>query len=418
MIRIPTFVIFAFCCSLFSQQKTETTFSITPEILIGITGESNTNFPDRKLQKQALINLGWHHTKPKHHWNAFLKTHKSGISLGYTDLGNTSRLGHVLTLQPFLEFNTFKSQSLKLHVGTGVSYITEKYNPETNPFNQAVSTDLTWAFRLFFYYNLLNSKQINWRVGGGYSHNSNGHTKLPNQGFNSFLFSLNAELKTTKRTIAPDTSVIKRSKKRNYLIVHTGYGINVLSKAFDEKTAVYTAAAEYGKIFNNTFKVGISSYFRFYEAYYDYISTNQSLVQDGRRFESLRENPFRNATNIGISVNGEVFFNHFGIDLQFGVNLYKPSYKLDWRINQGWGDVPRVIPEEGGFFRLGDTDDFYFKVKRTISARLGLKYYFLKTAFNPKHNVYVGAFINSNLGQADFTEFALGYLKVFKPKSR
>jgi hypothetical protein len=182
-------------------------FSITPELLLGITGESNSNFPNRNLQKQVILNLGWHHDTPKHYWLSFLKTHKSGISLGYTNLGNNSQLGHIFTLQPFLEFNTFKSKRFHLHVGTGASYVTETYDPITNPFNKAVSTDLTWAFRLFLNYTFLSAKSINWRVGAGYSHNSNGHTRLPNQGYNSFLLSLNAELKTFSNSVAKQLNV-------------------------------------------------------------------------------------------------------------------------------------------------------------------------------------------------------------------
>ena len=45
------------------QEKNAPLFSITPEVLFGITGESNTNFPDRSLQKQVFLSFGWQHTK-------------------------------------------------------------------------------------------------------------------------------------------------------------------------------------------------------------------------------------------------------------------------------------------------------------------------------------------------------------------
>ena len=75
--------------------------------------------------------------------------------------------------------------------------------------------------------------------------------------------------------------------------------------------------------------------------------------------------------------------------------------------------VPKVIPESGGNFRLGDINEDYYKIKRTISARLGLKYYLINTTKTPTDNVFIGAFINSNLGQADFSELAIGYVKTF-----
>jgi len=178
---------------------------------------------------------------------------------------------------------------------------------------------------------------------------------------------------------------------------------------------VYVLSGEYGKMYNSFLKLGIGLYFRFYETYYDYISNNESLVQEGREFLDLKSNAFTNALNIGIFINGELLLNHFGIELQGGINLYKPAYKVDWRINKGWGDVPRVIPEDGGNFRLGNINETYYKIKRTISARLGMKYFMTSTAKKPENNFYIGAFINSNLGQADFSEVAIGYVKTFKP---
>ncbi len=394
-------------------------FSITPEIIVGITGEPNTHFPDRGLQKQAFVSLGWHHTKHTQEWASYLKILKTGISIGYTDMGNKTQLGEIFTVQPFLEFNAFKHKNINLHLGTGISYFTKKYHPITNEFNKAVSTDFTWSFRLFMYYNLIRSKQVNWRIGAGYTHNSNGHTKLPNQGYNSFLMSIGAEINTSKKSFKNSTfAKIPERTISDYASIRSGYGLNVLSQAFDEKEGVYTISGEYGRIYNNTLKLGLGAYFRFYEMYYNYISNNESLVQNNREFSDLRSNAFANALNVGITANSELLLNHFGIDLQVGINIYKPAYKIDWRINQGWGDVPRIIPESGGYYRLGNIEESYYKIKRTISARLGLKYYLIGTAKKPVNNFYIGAFINSNLGQADFTELAIGYMRVFKFRSR
>ena len=402
-----------------SQESNASQFSITPEILVGATTKSNFNFPSRKLQKQAYLSFGWHHRADKQHWFSYLKTSKAGISIGYTDLGNQADLGEFFVLQPFLEYRLLKSHRLNLHIGTGISYVTQKYHPVTNKYNRAVSTDLNWAFRLFAYYNLILTPYARWRIGLGYAHHSNGHARLPNQGYNSFLGSLSSEigLSRKKQESKNGAPVVKLGKTiSHYFSVRSGYGWHVLSQAFDERKGVYTLSGEFGKIYNHTLKLGIGSYVRFYQGYYDYISNNESLVQEGREFASLRSDAFANALNVGVTGNSELLLNHVGIDLQVGINLYKPAYKIDWRINQGWGEVPRKIPENGGFFRLGDLDDDYYKIKRTISIRYGLKYYFVGTVKKPIHNFFAGIFINSNLGQADFTEVAIGYQKMFRVK--
>src|SRR5690606_15050662 len=113
--------------------------------------------------------------------------------------------------------------------------------------------------------------------------------------------------------------------------------------------------------------------YRFYQNYYDYIQGNESLVRRGREFDYFHYKPWYYSSNLGISLHGEVILNHIGIDLQFGYNLYKPGYKLEWRINEGWENTPREIPES---WVLGELNGEY-KMKHRISTRLGLKYYLI-----------------------------------------
>jgi hypothetical protein len=161
--------------------------------------------------------------------------------------------------------------------------------------------------------------------------------------------------------------------------------------------------------------VGIGFYYRFYQNYYNYIVDNESLVQDGREFDHFKELPFWSASNLGLYINGELLLNHVGIEVQVGFNVYKPAYALDWRINQGWEIIPREIPENSQI-ELGEYNTYYH-IKHLISSRLGLKYYVIGAQKQPKHNIYVGAFINANLGQADFTEIAMGYVYTLKKAS-
>ncbi|MFK7781655.1 acyloxyacyl hydrolase [Psychroserpens sp.] len=406
----------------FSQESNRITnnFIITPEVLIGITGESNSEFPDRSLQKQLLVNFGWDHKNNNQEWAKRLKYPRTGLSIGYTDFGNNDKLGQAFSLLPFIEFNAFKKERFKVHIGTGVSYFNTQYDFEDNFFNMAVSTDLTWSFRLFGYYNLFPTETIDWRIGIGYAHHSNGHTRLPNQGYNSFLFSVSADLKSNSNTHIENNlnALTFQNSISDYYILNFGTGLNALSETFDDKKEVYTISGEYGKIINNTFKLGIGFYYRFYQNYYDYIKNNESLVQEGRDFDYLRDNPFWNATNIALTVNGEILMNHIGIDVQFGFNIHKPAYRIDWTLNQGYGIVPKTIPENHGtIYGLGELDTYY-ELKRLISGRFGIKYYLIGTDKKSNHDFYVGTFINSNFGQADFTELSFGFIKTFNFKER
>ncbi|PKA84332.1 lipid A 3-O-deacylase PagL [Ulvibacter sp. MAR_2010_11] len=416
-----TYLLLLFTYCLFAQEKEDITNTqdivITPEVMLGYTPEPNSNFPERNPQTQFGVSLGWNQQDNRQEWAQRLKGPRTGLYFGYTDFGAKDSLGGAFTIMPFIEFAAFKKENLTVQVGTGVSYFTKKYDSLTNFNNQAVSTDLNWSFRVFMYYKFLKTEKIDWRLGGGYSHHSNGHTKLPNQGYNSFLFSVSAVLKNTTLPKNSENEIPSKTFNNtsySYFSLRSGYGENVLALSFNDKKDIYTFSGEYGKVFNNTWKLGVGMYYRYYEHYYDYIHGNFSLVQDGREFESFKENPGWNASNLGISVNAEVLLNHIGIDLQLGVNLHKPGYKIDWRINQGWDYTPVDIPE---WWMVGEFDSKY-KMKSLISSRLGLKYYLLGTHTAPKNNLYLGIYINANLGQADYTELSLGYVHSFNFKEK
>lgn len=405
---------------IFGQADTlwkKNTLELTPEILLGKTAASNEDFPKTRLQKQFVFNIGRDQSDNPQEWAQRLKGPKTGFSLGYTDFGNRDKLGIALTAMPFIEFKAFRQKRLKVLAGMGASYFTKKFDPEENPNNRAVTTDLSWAFRLNIYYRFWAIKNLDWRIGLGYSHHSNGHTKLFNQGYNSFLVNLSTNIKNLSKH-SPGKKSLKavrhNSSSYSYASIRAGLGQNVLALAFNDKKGVYTIAGEYGRVYNNTFKVGIGAYYRFYEHYYDYIEGNESLVQDEREFDHFKQKPWYSSTNLGISLHGEFLLNHVGIELQLGYNIYKPAYKIDWRINQGWENPPKELPESwklGGF-------NFKYKLKQYISTRLGLKYYLIGTAEAPKNNFYIGAHINANFGQADFTELSLGYIHSFGFKKR
>jgi hypothetical protein len=414
-----TFLLFL-VFSLFLQAQEDVsvesnTVVITPEILLGKTLPSNFGFPETKPHKQLLFNISKNHENTPREWAQRLKGLHTGVSLGLTDFGQLDSLGIAISLIPNLEFNAFKSKRFKILTGLGISYFTKKYDPVTNPNNRAVSTDITWAFRFLIKYKLFSTNNIDWNLGIGLSHHSNGHTKLDNRGYNAIVGSISGALNNPFNNSKPQTLInttpipLLQNTKYSYLEFRAGHGWNVLAEAFNTTKAVYTISGEYGYVFNNVFKLGLGAHYRFYQHYYDYINNNESLVQDSREFEYLKQNPFKNATSLSLYLNTEILLDHFGLDFSVGYNLYKEAYQIDWRINEGWVNTPREIPEG---WVLGEFNTKY-NLKKSINTRLGIKYYLLSTHKKPKHNPYMAVHLNSNLGQADFTEITLGYTYSF-----
>lgn len=408
-------LLFLFSCNILAQQDSswkKQARIFTAEILLGQTTASNSEFPERQLHKQLLLHFGRNQKNNPQEWAQRYKGLKTGIGFGISDFGNLDSLGLAFTAMPYVQFKSFRSKRFSTNIGMGVSYFTKNYDPITNPNNQAVTTDFTWAFRLFLHYKLITGNRIDWRIGAGYSHHSNGHTKLLNQGYNSFLFSISGEFHQPRTISEENTQPTFNKSRYKFIEVRYGQGFQVLALAFNKNKPVYSGAITFGNVYNNAFKLGVGAHYRFYQNYYDYIQDNESLVQDGKEFENFRERPFYYASNLGVHINGEFLLNHIGIELTVGYNIYKPGYQIDWRINEGWDNTPRDIPEG---WMLGEFNTKY-KLKQAISSRLGLKYYLFGTHNYRKENFYLGAHINTNLGQADFTEISIGYTYNFSPK--
>lgn len=389
-------------------------FFFSSEITLGKTMEANTDFPETNLQKGLFLSFGNHNFDSKKEWAARLNYPKTGILLGYTDFGNTEKIGSAFSLMPFMEFSIFRKylKDLNLQIGIGASYMDTQFDPLTNPFNKAITTKINWSFRSFFYYDIFKRKATNWRLGLGYLHHSNGHTRLPNQGLNSFATSVSFQFNNKFREDFDLDKTALRSTTETYYSFRFGIGQNVLSETFNSKKEIYNISASVGKIINNTFKFGAGFYYRFYEHYYDYIKNNEDLVAN--QLPHFADNPYGYATNFGLFATSELLLGHVGFEFDLGINIYKPFYKIDWQLNQGYsfehsnGNTVEVLGEL----------DWYYEIKRTISTRLGLKYYLYSTADRPKHNLFIGAHINANLGQADFTELSIGYVYRFNLKEK
>src|SRR5690606_38234280 len=106
--------IFFLFVSFLTLAQTETNwkksaFTLTPELLFGLTMEANDGFPETKLQKQAILNFGRNHNNNPQEWAQRLKAPKTGLSIGVTDFGNLDSLGIAITAMPFIEFTAFGS---------------------------------------------------------------------------------------------------------------------------------------------------------------------------------------------------------------------------------------------------------------------------------------------------------------------
>lgn len=368
------------------KESYDDVFAITPEFQFGLTLPSNTNFPSRKIQTIFQVNISKKNYSSSKKWASLLNYPTTGVAVSYTNFGNVDKLGTAISLTPFFEYNfkRHKLEKLSLKTGFGVSYLNKLHDPLSNPFNKAASAHLNVNYYLLMNYQLELNKGVPIRIGGGYIHHSNGHSKLPNLGFNSALLTVSSDIFTSNRNkdLSEQTELIPRSFQ-TYFELKNGMGYNDFIEGIDSKKYVWTYAASSGFIFKDIYKLGLGLSYRRYQHYYDYIVANQ--------LEDYSNKPNKYASNLFLFVNTELLLNHVGLNIDGGLNLYKPFYKTHYLLQE-------------------EALDFKYELKKLFLGRMGLKLYLNNTRDLPDNNVFIGAHINANLSQADFFEFSVGYV--------
>lgn len=397
------FISFIFC-SIISKSFSQTTFNV--EYVLGRTSPANEFFPELKMNQTLSLFVGKKHFSDEA-WVQSLQNPETGILFQYSNYGNDEFVGSSYSLMPYLEIPLFhsKTKRLSLNSAIGFSYFNKNYDDGKNWQNKAISTDFTWAYRMFLNYSIFSNTYLDTRASIGYSHHSNGHIKWPNQGLNTFSAGLNFKFNPQKAKT--DSITIKDTKYTpvKFYQIKTGIGQQSIYRLYNDTKEVYSTSFAFGKIYKNTYKIGIGFFYTFYENYYDYIKEEKFLVNED--YPELNKNPIYNSSAYGVFINGELLMNHFAAEAQLGINIDKPFYKIDYRLNN-----EIYVPETGDY--VPSELDSYYKLKRFISGKLGLKYYAWNTKNMPKHNVSLGAYICSNLGQADYTELSLGYTYIIK----
>lgn len=370
-------------------------FFIQPEILIGKALPGNSNFPDTELERIFSISFGKYVQDTSRNWSVFFNYPSVGVSVSYSHFGQNDVFGNAYSVVPFIAISTSKKQKgcFYFKIGLGASYFTKFFNEENNPHNLAIGSSYTWTFESTAHYNIYTTPYLALSVGAGFIHHSNGHTQLPNLGLNSFLFSFSSRfyLKPLNDQQLNGLEKPPRKRSRDYFIaVRNGLGYHELGGAKgsldDEKRVVESLSISGGTIFNRVIRVSGGLTYRYYQQYRNYLKFNQPNEMSG--------NDFWNSSNVFVFVGCELFIGHVSMDTELGINLYKPFYE---EFNR----------------EFLDDSEFKYALKKTFATRLGLKVYAVSTYKNPKNNVYLGAHINANFGQADFSELSIGYVYRF-----
>ena len=162
-------------------------------------------------------------TYGEHRWEVLHNYPSIGFTFYYSGLGNDSisaELGKAFALYPYINFPFTPNERSRLgfKLGVGLSYLTNKFDPKENFHNYAIGSHLNAAINLSFEYRLRVAGRLHWVTSLGLTHFSNGATRSPNMGINTFSAATGFSwyLKPQKHQID------RRLRPRNYLFEFDG----------------------------------------------------------------------------------------------------------------------------------------------------------------------------------------------------
>lgn len=130
----------------------------------------------------------YQNTYGKHEWETLYNYPYIGVTFYQSNLGGFDELGQVFALYPFINYplNPNENSQLTFKLGIGLAYLTKRFDPIDNYYNFSIGSHLNAAVNLSFEYRQKVTSNLMSVASVGITHFSNGCTKLPNYGLNTF----------------------------------------------------------------------------------------------------------------------------------------------------------------------------------------------------------------------------------------
>ena len=291
-------------------------------------------------------------TNGKKEWEQVHNFPKVGYSFNYVHTDPTKPIGNCYSLVFYMGKDLLKSNNLNIYyrIGGGPGFINRTFDLKTNHKNNIISSKFNYCLNGRVNISQKLYKQIYMNAGLGIIHFSNGNLKVPNLGINVPTVHIGLGFgKANTPKIIRDT--LSPFKKENNLYVSVAGGLKQNYPILGPYFGIGVFSIYGGRTVSrkSILQAGL-------EVFYD-PSIQRTLERDLNAIQN---------SSLGLLFGHELTFNKLSLLTQGGIYLYDP-YKL----YQPW------------------------------YQRYGLKYYLCKELF-------LGVFLKSHYGSADFVEWTFG----------
>ncbi len=256
----------------------------------------------------------------------------------------------------------FLNRSIQLKLAQGFAYVTNPYDKYDNSKNKAFGTSILDNTNIGLTYQRSNIfKGFGLNAGVMFCHYSNGRTKSPNSGINTYLLNLGVNYDFDGKSQNKDTIVDRKSFREpiKYNIVLRS-GVNESPVINSGQYPFYHIGFYADKRLGRKSALQLGTELFLTESFRDYIRFKANAYPD------LNIDPNTDYKRVGLFVGHELFVNRFSIEAQIGYYIYDP-----------------------------------FKNDISIYDRIGMKYYITK-------KIFAGFTIKTHLFLAEALEFGVG----------
>lgn len=248
-------------------------------------------------------------------WHSWYKYPKVGLALVYYDFHNPI-LGQSYAASVYINKSFWRTtrHDMSFRLGTGLAYLTNPYDQQTNHKNTIASSALNATLQLRLEYDYALTTHLGLLLGLGLNHYSNGATSRPNFGVN--LPTLSLGLNYHQQRPAPTTGELAPAPAEvghNFLNLSTSVGYKQRSEGDRRKYLVNSVSVAVGRRVNRKSNLLLGL-----EGFYDrsLLATLRDTAQDQAHLPDTRK--------AGVFVGHELLFGRLAFVSHLGLYLYTP----------------------------------------------------------------------------------------------
>jgi hypothetical protein len=384
---------FLFSCNLSflplqsqTDVKSKLLYSFEPVLNFGRIVKNAPAAPNSNFTFVSDINFSLQANGSKE-WHQLYHYPKTGYLLVFGGLGNKRELGNVFGFVPNMTLNAANKKwyAPRITLGLGVAYFNNPFNDPENVTNLYIGSSFTAMGYASVYVQPRLRVNLDLKAGISVFHCSNGHVQIPNLGINLPALNIGIVYKPSALPENFTKNPVVLPKAKIHVNIRAGMGVHQLARTTEPigtaKYAVYVSDIYISRRFGaiNNVQAGIE--INHYNSYYNYI-VRENMFGSDRKLK---------ATVVTAFLGHEFMIGHVSLLSQGGINIYNPFYR----------EYVKQFKSDQGIKT---------ELKKYISTRLGLQYYIWDPKYCTRHNIFVGAYIKANFGQADFICSQVGFV--------